>query len=68
MNSNSSYYIRMEGFAEEFLRNFSSYDFELIFRRELEIQVNSDFWTEIWICTEIFRKLAQKYENVQNKS
>ena len=28
---------RMEGFAKEFLRNFSSYDFELIFRRELEI-------------------------------
>ena len=37
MNRNSSYYIRMEGFAKEFLRNFSSYDFELIFRRELEI-------------------------------
>ena len=37
MNSNSSYYIRMEGFAVEFLRNFSSYDFELIFRREFEI-------------------------------
>ena len=29
-----SYYIRMEGFAKEFVRNFSSYDFELIFRRE----------------------------------
>ena len=37
MNSDSSYYIRMEGFVEEFLRNFSSYDFELIFKRELEI-------------------------------
>ena len=37
MNSDSSYYIRMEGFAEEFLRNFSSYDFELIFKRESEI-------------------------------
>ena len=37
MNSNSSYYIRMEGYAEEFLTNFNSYDFELIFRRELEI-------------------------------
>ena len=37
MNSNSSYYIQMEGFVEEFLRNFSSYSFELIFRRELEI-------------------------------
>ena len=37
MNSNSSYYILMEGFAEEFLRNFSFYDFELIFKRELEI-------------------------------
>ena len=37
MNSNSSYYIWMEGFVEEFFRNFSSYDFELIFRRELEI-------------------------------
>ena len=37
MNSNSSYYIRMEGFVEEFLRNFSFYDFELIFRRELKI-------------------------------
>ena len=37
MNTNSSYYIRTEGFAEEFLRNFSSYDFELIFRRELDI-------------------------------
>ena len=37
MNSNSSYYIRMEGFTVEFLRNFSSYDFELIFRREFEI-------------------------------
>ena len=37
MNSNSSYYIRMGGFVEEFLRNFSSYDFELILRRELEI-------------------------------
>ena len=37
MNSNSSYYIRTEGFTEEFLRNFSSYDFELIFGRELEI-------------------------------
>ena len=37
MNSNSSYYIRIEGFIEKFLRNFSSYDFELIFRRELEI-------------------------------
>ena len=37
MNSNSSYYIRMEGFAEEFLRNFSSYDFELIYIREFEI-------------------------------
>ena len=37
MNSDSSYYIRMEGFAEEFLRNFSSYDFELIFKRELKI-------------------------------
>ena len=33
-NSDVSYYIRMEGFAKEFLRNFSSYDFELIFRRE----------------------------------
>ena len=37
MNSNSSYYIQMERFAEEFLKNFSSYDFELIFKRELEI-------------------------------
>ena len=37
MNSDSSYYIRMEGFAEEFLRNFSSYDFEMIFKREWEI-------------------------------
>ena len=37
MNSNSSYYIRMEGVADEFLRNFISYDFELVFRRELEI-------------------------------
>ena len=37
MNSDSSYYIRMEGFAEKFLRNFSSYDFEMIFKRELEI-------------------------------
>ena len=37
MNSNSSYYIWMEGFEEEFLRNFSLYDFELIFKRELEI-------------------------------
>ena len=37
MNSNSSYFILTEGFAEEFLRNFSSYDFELIFRREIEI-------------------------------
>ena len=37
MNSNSSYYIQTEWFAKEFLRNFSSYDFELIFRRELEI-------------------------------
>ena len=37
MNSDSSYYIRMKGFAEEFLRNFSSYDFEMIFKRELEI-------------------------------
>ena len=33
-NSDVSYYIRMEGFANEFLRNFNSYDFELIFRRE----------------------------------
>ena len=37
MNRNSSYYIRMEGFAKEFLRNFNSYDFELIFRKELEM-------------------------------
>ena len=39
MNSNSSYYIQIEGFVEDFLRNlnFSSYDFKLIFRRELEI-------------------------------
>ena len=37
MNSKSFYYIWMEGFVEEFLRNFSSYDFELIFRRELGI-------------------------------
>ena len=37
MNSDSSYYIRMEGFVEEFLRNFSSYDFEMIFKRELDI-------------------------------
>ena len=37
MNSDSSYYIRMEGFAEEFVINFSSYDFELIFKRELEL-------------------------------
>ena len=37
MNSYSSYYIRMEEFAEEFLRNFNSYDFELIFKGELEI-------------------------------
>ena len=37
MNRNSSHYIQMEGFAEEFFRKFSSYDFELIFRRELEI-------------------------------
>ena len=37
MNSDSSYYIRMEGFVEKFLRNFSSYDFEMIFKRELEI-------------------------------
>ena len=37
MNSDFSYYIRMEGFAKEFLRNFSFYDFELIFKRELEI-------------------------------
>ena len=36
-NSDFSYYILMEGFVEEFLRNFSSYDFQLIFRRELEI-------------------------------
>ena len=37
MNRNSFYYIRMEGFEKEFLRNLSSYDFELILRRELEI-------------------------------
>ena len=34
MNSDFfSYFIRMEGLQRDFKENFSSYDFELIFRR-----------------------------------